>query len=309
MGHKLWNIVLAAGAGRRLASVTGGIPKQFWSVDGGRTLLEDTLRRSAPLAPPAQHVVVVDRAHEPYVTALPQLAQSNRVVYQPRDRGTAVGVLLGLMDVVAAAPDALVLLTPADHGVRRPHSFVAGVRRAALEIDAGRRQVVLFGATPTEAVGDYGWITPGAPCAGNDAFRPVTAFSEKPALDTARRLFESGAVWNTMVLLARASALLELYRQHLPSLIDSFLPALSMSAPERPAVLQEQYDQVPAADFSRDLLTHAGGLSVYTWPAALGWSDLGTPDRLARWRAMDFVGRTTRALRDGTAPQRLQPAS
>lgn len=300
MGNKLWSIVLAAGAGRRLAGVTGGIPKQFWSVDGGRTLLEDTLNRSAPLAPPSQNVVVVDRAHAPYVAALPQLAQSNRVVYQPRDRGTAAGVLLGLMEVIGVAPNALVLLTPADHGVRRPHSFVAGVRRAALEVEAGRESVVLFGAAPTEAVGDYGWITPGAPCAGNNAFRPVTAFAEKPAPEVACRLLESGAVWNTMVLIARASALLGMYRRHLPALIDSFMPSLNLSVPARPAFLQAQYEQLPAADFSRDLLAHAGGLSVYTWPTALGWSDLGTPDRLARWRTI---------VPSGTIEHRLQPAS
>jgi mannose-1-phosphate guanylyltransferase len=46
-----WTIVLAAGSGRRLARITGGIPKQFWSPPGGTTLLEQTLRRMAPLAP------------------------------------------------------------------------------------------------------------------------------------------------------------------------------------------------------------------------------------------------------------------
>jgi choline kinase len=32
---KPWTVVLAAGAGRRLAEVTGGVPKQFWRAAGG----------------------------------------------------------------------------------------------------------------------------------------------------------------------------------------------------------------------------------------------------------------------------------
>jgi len=89
MSPTLWNIVLAAGAGRRLASVTGGIPKQFWSADGGPSLLEDTLARSAVLAPPERTVIVVDRSHRRFVHALPDVERVERVNYQPRDRGTA----------------------------------------------------------------------------------------------------------------------------------------------------------------------------------------------------------------------------
>src|SRR5690606_23822021 len=53
-----WTVVLAAGAGRRLASVTGGVPKQFWRAAGGRSLLRQTLDRFAPLAPTSRTVVV-----------------------------------------------------------------------------------------------------------------------------------------------------------------------------------------------------------------------------------------------------------
>jgi hypothetical protein len=48
--------------------------------------------------------------------------------------------------------------------------------------------------------------------------------------------------------------------------------------------LRTQYDGLPLADFSRDLLGVSAGLFVRTWPTSMGWSDLGTPDRLARWR-------------------------
>ena len=282
MGNTLWNIVLAAGAGKRLSSVTGGIPKQFWSADGGSTLLEDTLDRSAKLTPTDRTVVIVDRSHTRYIAALPQIARDCRVVYQPSDRGTAVGVLLGLIEVVSADPDAVVLLLPSDHGIRNLRAFVTGVRRATLEVRSSRSHVVLFGVAPSSADDEYGWITPHDGAVAR-LFRAVATFVEKPAPVVARQLFEAGAVWNTMVLVGRATALLSLYRRHLPELADAFVPALGLLPVERTNYFASLYDQLPVADFSHDVLSRADGLTLYSWPATLGWSDLGTPDRLNRW--------------------------
>ena len=67
MAPQTWTVVLAAGSGRRLASLTGGVPKQFWSPDGQPSLLAQTLARLAPLAPPSRIVIVVDQTHRPSV--------------------------------------------------------------------------------------------------------------------------------------------------------------------------------------------------------------------------------------------------
>src|SRR6185436_6374908 len=113
--HTLWPVVLAAGAGRRLSSVTGGTPKQFWSPDGGPSLVETTLERVAPLGSLERTVVIVDRAHESYVRAVERRWGAANIVWQPGDRGTAAGVLLALTPVLDADPNALVFLTPSDH--------------------------------------------------------------------------------------------------------------------------------------------------------------------------------------------------
>ena len=287
MNNDLWSVVLAAGNGRRLAGVTRGTPKQFWRADGRPSLLEDTVARLAPLAPPERTTVVVDRTHRCHLPGAGRPWPAERILFQPKDRGTAVGVLLALSAVPDSSMDAIVLLTPSDHGVADSSRFRAGVHDAVSAVQSGKVDVVLFGVEPSEPVTDYGWIAPGQRYrwANDRPLRPVIAFIEKPNPDIARRLFAARALWNTMVVVARASALLRLYRTHLPHWADAFATHRRLSSHRRQPFLSEQYANLPSADFSRDLLMPARGLAVYSWGDSIGWSDLGTPDRLQRWLA------------------------
>ena len=284
MSHA-WSLVLAAGQGRRLASLTGGVAKQFWSPDGHRTLLEQTLDRLVPLVPLTRTVTVIDRSQRALAEARLRTSSSESyglLLDQPCDRGTAAGVALGLSAIAAEDPDAIIVLTPSDHGVDRTLEFQSGLQRAVAAVASGREEIVLFGVRPDHAVGEYGWITAGH-CPSGTRFRPVAAFVEKPSIAVAERLLADGGVWNTMVMVARAAALLRLYREHLPALADIFARARGLGRGRRDAFLTASYESLRHADFSHDLLTPASGLTLYTWTASLGWSDLGTPDRLDAW--------------------------
>ena len=285
MAADLWNVVLAAGHGRRLTPVTQGTPKQYWSPGSGRSLLEETFARVGPLAPPGRTTVVVDRTHRRYVKETARPWPSDWIVYQPADRGTAAGVLLALSPVLDASADAIVVMTPSDHGVEDSAGYRAGVRDAVAAVRSDDVDVVLFGVEPSAPVTDYGWIVPGPRYgwAGNRPLRAVRAFAEKPAFDAARRLFAARALWNTMVVVARARALQALCEMHVPHWARVFDAHQRLHNQRRASYLAEQYAVLPPADFSHDVLTHARGLAVYSWGPSIGWSDLGTPDRLFRW--------------------------
>jgi mannose-1-phosphate guanylyltransferase len=287
MRAEVWTIVLAAGAGRRLASLTGGVPKQYWRPQGGSSLLEETVARLQPFSPPERTVTVVSETHREYLRSHAPRWSIGEVMYQPMDRGTAVGVLLPLVAVASAAPNAIVVITPSDHGVEDEALFGQGIRRAIDRVESGKGQVVLFGVEPSAVSEEFGWITPAerGPAA-SDGFQRVASFVEKPPLLEAFRLFSSGAVWNTMVLVARAKALLALCRQHLPFHYDTILAALRVDGSAQEPFLREWYPELPVSDFCRDVLTPSAGLCLYTWPTEMGWSDLGTPDRMTEWLAL-----------------------
>lgn len=289
MREDLWSLILAGGQGRRLSSVTRGTPKQFWRVNGGHSLLDETRARLSSLVPPERTTVVVAQGHQGYIHAANLPWTKEWLMYQPHDRGTATGALLALLPVLACAPDAIVLMTPSDHGIMETATFQTTVRDAVAEVMSRRIDVVLFGAEPTTAATDYGWITPGAayPWRDDRRVRRVAGFIEKPPADVAHRLFARRAVWNTMVIVARLSALLQLYHRHLPHLTGALVPCAHVSGTLRGRVLNDAYSRLSSADFCGDLLTAAEDLAVYSWPASIGWSDLGTPERLQAWLGAD----------------------
>ena len=281
MKSSLWSVVLAAGAGRRLSGLTGGIPKQFWRPAGATSLIEETLVRLAPICPGPRTVIVVNKAQREYVRPWSSAPLSARVAFQPEDRGTAAGVLFGLTEVLARERDAIVVVTPSDHGVESPETFRRGIVHAAIHVE-GCDGVVLFGVEPSAAQTDYGWITLD-PSTEPGGVRSVVSFVEKPPLDEARRLLSSGAIWNTMVMVARAETLFDLCQQQVSDVAAVFASSMSMPQNLREAFLAAHYPDLQTADVSRDVLTPAPHLLAYAWPATIGWSDLGTPERLHHW--------------------------
>jgi mannose-1-phosphate guanylyltransferase len=282
--RNLWTIVLAAGAGRRLASITGSVPKQYWRDGVAPSLLESTLERFAPLAPPQRTMVVVDRSHAQILQRHPAISDAATILYQPQDRGTAAGVLFAIEPVRQLDPHAIVVLTPSDHGVADDARFRHGVLEAAKRVK-GHGGVVLFGVAAETNHDDYGWIVRGSPVPGRCGhLHRVESFVEKPSRPRAAALLASGALWNTMVLVARVRDLHELFVTATPELLLVFEDAARLSPDDRSAFLTGAYSHLPVSDFSHHVLGSSPDLLVYEWPATIGWSDLGTPERLHRWQ-------------------------
>jgi mannose-1-phosphate guanylyltransferase len=178
MASDVRTIVLAAGAGRRLAPRTGGIPKQYWRPEGGRSLLEETVLRLQPLSPPERMLTVVADGHQQHLRSRAQDWSLGEVVYQPMDRGTAAGVLLPLVKVAAASPNAVVVITPSDHGVEDAELFRASIRQAIRRIEANDSEIVLFGVEPSAVTEGLSWIVPASGLPTSDGFRRVASFVE-----------------------------------------------------------------------------------------------------------------------------------
>lgn len=282
----VWALVLAAGEGSRLRGLTttpGGlsVPKQFCSLQGGASLLEETLQRAESVAQRRHVVTVVAAQHRRWWEAPLWFTEPENVIVQPENKGTAPGLLLPLLHIVRREPSATVVVLPSDHFVREEAVLARGLQQAARLARVDPQHVYLLGLVPDEIDPELGYILPDG--RGAMAAAGVRQFIEKPSVDVARDLVQDGALWNVFILAASARALLSLYASRYSSLVADMSQAVEQDGRNSmdTDTARALYPQLPTLDFSRDVLQgQESRLRVLTVPAC-GWSDLGTPRRVA----------------------------
>jgi mannose-1-phosphate guanylyltransferase len=199
----VWAVVLAAGDGTRLGSLTTNdrgdvVPKQFCSLRGGQSLLGEALRRCEAVASSHHICVVVASRHQRWWRPLLAEVPAANVIVQPRNRGTANGILLPLLHITARDPDARIALLPSDHYVRDEQVLAAALQAAVQSLESKVDEITLLGIHPENADPDLGYIVPGS--ADESGMARVEQFVEKPDESWAHKLIEAGALWNAFIL-------------------------------------------------------------------------------------------------------------
>jgi len=292
-----WAVVLAGGEGRRLQGLTTTangtvIPKQYCSLLSGPSLLQEALRRAQAIAPPERICAVVADQHRRWWSQQTQSLPPGNVVVQPRNRGTANGILLPLLQILRRDPKARIVLLPSDHFFEDEPELAHWLRVASARASSQAAEILLLGFEPRSGDPELGYIVPTLP--GGSGCWTVGAFVEKPPLLRASELVRQGALWNAFIIAAGGRALLALYERHCGDVVRSMRAALDAAAAGDMAALPGLYEELPDIDFSRDLLESAEQpLRVLAVPQC-GWSDLGTPERVA---AVLLEGARTRTLR------------
>ena len=127
-------VILAGGGGSRLWPLSlPHLPKQFLSLVGERSLLQETVLRLDGLVPPERIVIVTSIDQEPLVHShLLQIAgfAADRVhiITEPERRNTAAAIGLAALHLEQIDPEALMLVLPADHWIAQRSEFVTLVQ-------------------------------------------------------------------------------------------------------------------------------------------------------------------------------------
>src|SRR5277367_5698035 len=138
--HNRAALVLAGGDGTRLRSLTklivgSEVPKQFCTVTGEQTLLEDTLERTALVIPRDHTVVVVKREHRPHYMPILAGLEPHQIVEQSCNRGTAPAIFYGIRRLLDLDSEAIVAILPSDHFVGNDKAFMRQVEAAFEAVD------------------------------------------------------------------------------------------------------------------------------------------------------------------------------
>jgi mannose-1-phosphate guanylyltransferase/mannose-6-phosphate isomerase len=279
-------VILCGGSGTRLWPLSRhAFPKQFVPLVGGRSLLELTLERVAPLAGGAPVLCVGAEDHRFFVTeAMTAAGVEGTVILESHPRNTAAAMTLAAL---RAPADGLMLFCPADHHIPDTAAFAAMVREGVPCAEEGR--IVVFGVQPSFPSTAYGYIQRGERRA--DAAYAVSRFLEKPDAARAQQLLLGGDVyWNAGIFLCRASTLISAMQRHAPDILDSCKAAMAIATtdgsflrPAAPALASCRSESIDYAVMERQ-----EGVCVV--PFAGQWSDVGSWNAVAELSTPDADG-------------------
>ncbi|HUA83296.1 MAG TPA: sugar phosphate nucleotidyltransferase [Bryobacteraceae bacterium] len=278
---KPWAVILAGGEGSRLQSLTrfisgDGRPKQFCPIFGERTLLGETRARLSRLIPAERTLFVMQDAHRVFYKDEFSDVDPRLVLSQPGNKGTAAAIALAALRILALDKDATIAFFPADHYYDDDARFLAGLERAAAIAARNQRFLTLVGVEASSPEVEYGWIEPAAEWG---EFARVRRFWEKPSLARAQDLLARGCLWNTFVMIGKARAFAQLFRDAAPRLAESVECVLREGGFESPCA-RHIFSGIAPADFSHHFLALACDRLLVFPLRGIHWSDLGKPERV-----------------------------
>ena len=289
--HALIPVVLSGGSGTRLWPLSRELkPKQLLPLVSDRTLLQETLLRTAAFRGPiGAPIVVCNESHRFLVAEQLRAIESpaQTIVLEPAGRNTAPAVAVAALlatasgaSAGAASPDAgpLLLVLPADHVILDTVAFGRAVDAAVQAAEAGR--LVTFGVVPTSPETGYGYLLRGA---DHGRWSVLERFVEKPDLETARRYVDSGRyLWNSGMFVLSARRYLDELGRHAPKMLAACRQSVADAVADRDFTrLGASFLDCPSDSIDYAVMEKTDHAAVVALDA--GWSDVGS------WAALHDV--------------------
>ncbi len=285
-------VIMAGGSGTRFWPASRrDRPKQFLTLLGERSLIQQATDRCLPLADYHQVWIVTGAKHAVETgRQLPQVP-AEHVLIEPCGRNTAPCIGLAAIRVLAEDPDAVMLVTPADHVINPSSAFVAAVERAVATVTRSPEKICLFGIVPDRPATGYGYIERGAALSnGTEGVYSVVRFREKPDLATAELFLAAGNfLWNSGIFVWRADTIVNALRDHQPELHRRLMDLAQHAGQSSwDAALETDFPQMPSISIDYAVLEHSKHVCVIEAP--FGWDDVGSWAALSRLHAPDEHG-------------------
>jgi len=289
-------VILAGGAGTRFWPLSREkMPKQFLSLIGEESLLQQTVSRVRGLTPPERMIVVTSKSQ--VEETLRQLAPNPRgkdhqlcpVIIEPRALNTAPAIGLAAVFVRRVDPDGVMVVLPSDHYIRDQEKFSRDIENAIRIAQEGH--LVTLGIPPSRPETGFGYIEFDASTPGKNGYRPVLSFQEKPNLKTAQGYLSKGNyLWNSGMFVWKAAAILTEIGRHLPGLarglarVEQVINDVGgttypnatdlLETREMNQAIEEIYQEIEPISIDYGVMEKSRNVVVV--PASFDWSDVGS---------------------------------
>jgi mannose-1-phosphate guanylyltransferase / mannose-6-phosphate isomerase len=284
---KLSPVVLAGGGGTRLWPLSREhYPKQFLSLFGEKTLLQNTLLRMEGLNTSVEvsdPVIICNEAHRFLVTEQSAQISTNisNIILEPKGRNTAPALTVAAIHQIENEGDAVIIMMPADHIITEIELFHDAIN-VALEM-AQDNYLVTFGVKPASPETGYGYIhlADKIQTINDQSIHAISGFTEKPDRPTAEEYLSSGDyLWNSGIFMMKASVWLERINVLQQEIANASSEAIKKGKNDGLFFRLDEDSFLKCPDDSIDYavmekLAQNNDDKIAVIPVDVGWSDVG----------------------------------
>ena len=280
-------VIMAGGIGSRFWPYSRHArPKQFIDVLGtGRSLLQMTYDRFLSLASKDNILVVTNDIYGDLVKEqLPDISD-DQILREPNRRNTAPCIAYAAYKIKKKDPDALMIVTPADHAIFKEGAFELVVN-TALEAAESDDKLITIGIKPNRPETGYGYIQYLDDTSDNK-IKKVKTFTEKPDIDLAKTFLDSGDfVWNAGIFVWSVKSIVSAFESSLSEIAEIFDHGSESYYEENESeFIKAAYSQSKNISIDYGIMEKAS--NVYVVMGDFQWSDLGSWNSLHELREKD----------------------
>ncbi|MDQ2179810.1 mannose-1-phosphate guanylyltransferase [Marinifilum sp. D714] len=298
----------------------------------GKSLLQQTVERFKTIAPAENILIVTSAKYKQLVTdQCPELLEGN-ILLEPCMRNTAPCIAYAAYKIKGLNPEANIVVAPSDHLITNESEFIRIIENGldftanndallTLGIQPHRPETgygYIQAASPSinneqliinnkegVHIGSEGQsyeIMPNTengaqadfpPLGGTEGgVRRVSAFKEKPNLETAKKYLAAGNYfWNSGIFLWSLKSILSAFESFVPEVAAIFQKGEEFyNTDKEQTFIDEMFPT--CTNISIDYAVMEKANNIFVQPADFGWSDLGTWGSLWEKRERNEAGNT-----------------
>lgn len=266
--------IMAGGIGSRFwPSSTSDRPKQFLDILGvGKSLIRMTFERCLKVVDAENILIVTNEKYRLLIKKhLPEIPDHN-ILGEPSMNNTAPCIAWTALHLEARNPKAVFAVLPSDHVILKEEAYVQKLK-SAFKYASENKAIVTLGISPTRPDTGYGYIE--TENSSNEVL-PVKSFREKPDLETAQSYLDKGNyLWNAGMFVWSVETILNSFKLNSKSIYDTLTTDKHLFGTDQEiSYINKVYPLTDKISVDYAILEKAD--NVFTIPADIGWSDLGT---------------------------------
>jgi mannose-1-phosphate guanylyltransferase len=276
MNKNYYGVIMAGGVGSRFWPLSRKkMPKQFIDIFGkNSSLFREAHARLAKLCPPENIYIVTNELYRNIIKNEIPALKDDQILGEPHPRNTAPCIGYAAFKIASRNPDAIMVVLPSDHIILNEETFHTTMLEA-YNFAEKHPYLITLGIEPTRPDTGYGYIQIDEKQKLDNFFR-VKTFTEKPNLELAKQLYESGEfLWNSGMFIWQAKTIVDEYHKHLPELYNIFKKGDKYYyTDEEKDYIRKSYEMCTIVSIDYGIMEKAR--EVYVLPASFNWSDIGT---------------------------------